>query len=122
MTVETVVDLAAKPCGYYNRCYRKRMGDPGRLVSALRRRTPFQAVMEWVSERLFSHASIRRPRLPLPLEAIELRSWLISILSRSICVPRMLFEELQRTEQTLAKRITDLAQVYGDRLGRLFMV
>jgi hypothetical protein len=44
----------------------------------------------------------------------------IEFISEHPGVPRMLFGELQRAEQTMAKRMAQtLIQCYGERLGRL---
>jgi len=127
MTVETVVDLAAEqnPADITTDAIAKRMGvTQGALFRHFSSKDAiFQAVMEWVSERLLTRIDKATSIAASPLEAIEAAFMAhIHFIAEHPGVPRMLFEELQRTEQTLAKRMArTLLQVYGDRLGRLFM-
>ncbi|MCH4540568.1 TetR/AcrR family transcriptional regulator [Ochrobactrum sp. A-1] len=127
MTVETVVDLAAEqnPADITTDAIAKRMGvTQGALFRHFSSKDAIlQAVMEWVSERLLARIDKATSIAASPLEAIEAAFMAhIHFIAEHPGVPRMLFEELQRTEQTLAKRMArTLLQVYGDRLGRLFM-
>ena len=127
MTVETVVDLAAEqnPADITTDAIAKRMGvTQGALFRHFRSKDAIlQAVMEWVSERLLARIDKATSIAASPLEAIEAAFMAhIHFIAEHPGVPRMLFEELQRTEQTMAKRmVRALLQVYGDRLGRLFM-
>ena len=127
MTVETVVDLAAEqnPADTTTDAIAKRMGvTQGALFRHFSSKDAIlQAVMEWVSERLLARIDKATSIAASPLEAIEAAFMAhIHFIAEHPGVPRMLFEELQRTEQTLAKRMArTLLQVYGDRLGRLFM-
>lgn len=127
MTVETVVDLAAEqnPADITTDAIAKRMGvTQGALFRHFSSKDAIlQAVMEWVSERLLARIDKATSIAASPLEAIEAAFMAhIHFIAEHPGVPRMLFEELQRTEQTMAKRMARvLLQVYGDRLGRLFM-
>lgn len=127
MTVETVVDLAAEqnPADITTDAIAKRMGvTQGALFRHFSSKDAIlQAVMGWVSERLLARIDKATSIAASPLEAIEAAFMAhIHFIAEHPGVPRMLFEELQRTEQTLAKRMArTLLQVYGDRLGRLFM-
>ncbi len=127
MTVEAVVDLAAEqnPADITTDAIAKRMGvTQGALFRHFSSKDAIlQAVMEWVSERLLARIDKATSIAASPLEAIEAAFMAhIHFIAEHPGVPRMLFEELQRTEQTLAKRMArTLLQVYGDRLGRLFM-
>lgn len=80
-----------------------------------------QAVMEWVSERLLARIDKATSAAVSPLDALEAAFIAhIEFISEHPGVPRMLFGELQRAEQTVAKRMAHtLIQRYGERLGRL---
>ena len=80
-----------------------------------------QAVMEWVSERLLTRIDRAISTKTSPLDALEAAFMAhIEFISEHPGVPRMLFGELQRAEQTMAKRMAQtLIQCYGERLGRL---
>lgn len=127
MTVETVVDLAAEqnPADITTGAIAKRMGvSQGALFRHFSSKDAIlQAVMEWVSERLLARIDKATSIAASPLEAIEAAFMdHIHFIAEHPGVPRMLFVELQRTEQTMAKRMArTLLQVYGARLGRLFM-
>ncbi len=127
MTVETVVDLAAEqnPADITTDAIAKRMGvTQGALFRHFSSKDAIlQAVMEWVSERLLARIDKATSIAASPLEAIEAAFMAhIHFIAEHPGVPRMLFVELQRTEQTMAKRMArTLLQVYGARLGRLFM-
>ncbi|WP_425352082.1 TetR/AcrR family transcriptional regulator [Aquamicrobium defluvii] len=127
MTVETVVDLAAEqnPADITTGAIAKRMGvSQGALFRHFSSKDAIlQAVMEWVSERLLARIDKATTIAASPLEAIEAAFMAhIHFIAEHPGVPRMLFVELQRTEQTMAKRMArTLLQVYGARLGRLFM-
>jgi AcrR family transcriptional regulator len=127
MTVETVVDLAAEqnPADITTGAIAKRMGvSQGALFRHFSSKDAIlQAVMKWVSERLLARIDKATTIAASPLEAIEAAFMAhIHFIAEHPGVPRMLFVELQRTEQTMAKRMArTLLQVYGARLGRLFM-
>ena len=120
MTVETVIDLAAEqnPADITTDAIAKRMGvTQGALFRHFSSKDAIlQAVMEWVSERLLARIDKATSIAASPLEAIEAAFMAhIHFIAEHPGVPRMLFEELQRTEQTLAKRMARTL------LGRLFM-
>ena len=125
VTVETVIDLAAEqnPTDITTGAIAKRMGV---TQGALFRHFPskdaiLQAVMEWVSERLLTRIDKATSAAISPLDALEAAFTAhIEFISEHPGVPRMLFGELQRAEQTVAKRMAHtLIQRYGERLGRL---
>jgi len=125
VTVETVIDLAAEqnPTDITTGAIAKRMGV---TQGALFRHFPskdaiLQAVMEWVSERLLARIEKAISRAASPIDALEAAFMThIEFISEHPGVPRMLFGELQRAEQTVAKRMAQtLIQRYGERLGRL---
>ena len=125
VTVETVIDLAAEqnPADITTGAIAKRMGV---TQGALFRHFPskdaiLQAVMEWVSERLLTRIDKAPSAAASPLDALEAAFTAhIEFISEHPGVPRMLFGELHRSEQTVAKRMAHtLIQRYGDRLGRL---
>jgi AcrR family transcriptional regulator len=125
VTVETVIDLAAEqnPRDITTGAIAKRMGV---TQGALFRHFPskdaiLQAVMEWVSERLLTRIDKATSAAVSPLDALEAAFTAhIEFISEHPGVPRMLFGELQRAEQTVAKRMAHtLIQRYGERLGRL---
>jgi AcrR family transcriptional regulator len=125
VTVETVIDLAAEqnPTDITTGAIAKRMGV---TQGALFRHFPskdaiLQAVMEWVSERLLARIDKATSAAVSPLDALEAAFTAhIEFISEHPGVPRMLFGELQRAEQTVAKRMAHtLIQRYGERLGLL---
>ncbi len=125
VTVETVIDLAAEqnPADITTGAIAKRMGV---TQGALFRHFPskdaiLQAVMEWVAERLLARIDRAISAAASPLDALEAVFMThIDFISEHPGVPRMLFGELQRAEQTMAKRMAQtLIQHYGERLGRL---
>jgi len=125
VTVETVIALAAEqnPTDITTGAIAKRMGV---TQGALFRHFPskdaiLQAVMEWVSERLLARVDKASSAATSPLAALEAAFMAhIDFISEHPGVPRMLFGELQRAEQTMAKRMAQaLIQRYGERLGRL---
>lgn len=125
VTVETVIELAAEqnPTDITTGAIAKRMGV---TQGALFRHFPskdaiLQAVMEWVSERLLARVDKATTAAASPLAALEAAFMAhIDFISEHPGVPRMLFGELQRAEQTMAKRMAQtLIQRYGERLGRL---
>lgn len=125
VTVETVIDLAAEqnPTDITTGAIAKRMGV---TQGALFRHFPskdaiLQAVMESVSERLLARIDKATSAAVSPLDALEAAFTAhIEFISEHPGVPRMLFGELQRAEQTVAKRMAHtLIQRYGERLGWL---
>lgn len=125
VTVETVIDLAAEhnPADITTGAIARRMGV---TQGALFRHFPskdaiLQAVMEWVSERLLSRIDRATSAAASPLDALEAAFTAhIEFISEYPGVPRMLFGELQRAEQTVAKRMAQtLIRRYRKRLGQL---
>lgn len=125
VTVETVIELAAEqnPTDITTGAIAKRMGV---TQGALFRHFPskdaiLQAVMEWVSERLLARIDKATSAATSPLNGLEAAFMThIDFIADHPGVPRMLFGELQRAEQTVAKRMAQtLIQRYGERLGRL---
>lgn len=81
----------------------------------------WQAVMEWVAERLLNRIDRAVQGIDSPLAAMEavFMSHVEFVLEHP-GVPRMIFGELQRAESTPAKRIVQaLIQRYGERLNGL---
>lgn len=125
MTVETVVDLAAEqnPSDITTAAIAKRMG---LTQGALFRHFPtkddiLQAVMEWVAERLLARVDQAARLAPSPLAALEAVFMAhIDFVAQHPGVPRMLFGELQRPEETAPKRLVQtLIRRYGERLQRI---
>jgi AcrR family transcriptional regulator len=125
VTVETVIDLAAEqnPADITSGAIAKRMGV---TQGALFRHFPskdaiLQAVMERLSERLLARIDKATSTATSSLGALEAAFTAhIEFISEHPGVPRMLFGELQRAEQTVARRMAPtLIQRYGERLGRL---
>ncbi|MHB8708942.1 MAG: TetR/AcrR family transcriptional regulator [Desulfuromonadales bacterium] len=125
MTVETVVDLAAEqnPSDITTAAIAKRMG---LTQGALFRHFPtkddiLQAVMEWVAQRLLArvHQAAQSASSPLAaLEAVFMAH--IDFVAQHPGVPRMLFGELQRPEETAPKRLAQtLIRRYGEYLHRI---
>lgn len=126
VTVEAVVELAGEqnPSEITTAGIAKRMG---LTQGALFRHFPnkdaiLQAVMEWVAERLMSliEKVINAELSPLTaLESIFMAH--VDFITEHPGIPRMLFGELQRSEETAPKRITQaLIHRYAERLNRLF--
>jgi AcrR family transcriptional regulator len=125
VTVEAVIELTAEqnPGDITTAAIAKRMN---LTQGALFRHFPskeaiWQAVMEWVAERLLQRVdkAIQGAASPLvALEAIFLTH--IEFVIAHPGVPRMLFGELQRAEDTPAKRMArTLIDHYGQRLKGL---
>lgn len=125
VTVEAVIELAAER-------------DPGEITTAaiashmkltqgaLFRHFPskdaiWEAVMEWVAERLLARVDRAAAQAASPvaaLQAIFLAH--ADFVAEHPGVPRMLFGELQRAEATPAKRLArTLLERYGERIRRL---
>ncbi len=126
VTVETVIELAGEqnPSEITTAAIAKRMG---LTQGALFRHFPnkdaiLQAVMEWVSERLLSRIEKAAGEKSSPLDALEgMFMAHVDFIAEHPGIPRMLFGELQRAEETAPKRIAQmLLRRYGERLNRLF--
>lgn len=125
VTVETVIELAGEqnPSDITTSSIAKRMG---LTQGALFRHFPtkdaiLQAVMEWVAERLLTRVdkAVQSETSPLAqLEAMFMAH--VEFVAEHPGVPRMLFGELQRSEETPAKRMVQtLIHRYSERLSRL---
>lgn len=78
----------------------------------------WQAVMEWVAERLLARIDKAAQAAASPLAALEAMFMAhIDFVAKHPGVPRMMFGELQRAEDTSAKRMArTLVTQYGARL------
>ena len=124
-TVEAVVALAAEqnPGEITTAAIAKRLG---LTQGALFRHFPskdaiLEAVMGWVAERLLARVDAAIEGAGSPLAAME-AAFLAhaSFVSEHPGVPRMLFGELQRNQDTPAKKLVrTLLEHYGQRLARL---
>lgn len=124
-TVEAVVALAAKqnPSEITTLAIAQHMGvTQGALFKHFPTKDAIlQAVMEWVAERLLARLDKAAETAATPLAAIEAMFMAhAAFVVEHPGVPRMLFGELQRAEQTAAKRMAQtLIHRYGERLQRL---
>ncbi len=125
VTVQTVIGLAAEqnPAEITTTAMAERMH---MTQGALFRHFPtkdaiWQAVMEWVAERLLARvdAAIQAAKSPLAaLEAVFMTH--IDFVIEHPGVPRILFGELQRSEDSPAKRaVRTLLRHYNERLQTL---
>jgi AcrR family transcriptional regulator len=82
----------------------------------------WQAVMEWVAQRLLARIDHAAEGAASPLAALQAMFMShIDFVAEHPGVPRMMFGELQRAEATPAKRMVQtLIARYGERLQRLF--
>lgn len=124
-TVEAVVDLAGEqnPSEITTTAIAQRMG---LTQGALFRHFPnkdaiLQAVISWVTERLLARVDKAAKSTSSPVEALEaIFMTHVGFVSKHPGVPRMLFGELQRSEDTLPKQMAQtLSQHYGERLHHL---
>ncbi|MFA6229786.1 MAG: TetR family transcriptional regulator [Rhodanobacter sp.] len=81
----------------------------------------WQAVMEWVAEHLMARIERAARGAASPLAALEAMFMAhIAFVTEHPGVPRMLFGELQRAEDTAAKRMAQtMIRRYGERLSVL---
>ena len=124
-TVQAVVDLAAEPnpAEITTTAIADRMG---LTQGALFRHFPtkeaiVEATMSWVGERLLVSVDKAAEGAASPAAALEAMFIThIDFVSKHPGVPRMLFGELQRSGETLAKRMVQtLIRQYEQRLRRL---
>ncbi len=124
-TIEAVINLAAEqnPSDITTTAIAQRMG---LTQGALFRHFPtkdaiLEAVMMWVAERLLSRVDKAAQNIASPLAALEaVFTAHIDFVSEHPGVPRMLFGELQRSGDTLPKKMVQtLIQRYGERLRHL---
>ncbi|MBK8477221.1 MAG: TetR family transcriptional regulator [Opitutaceae bacterium] len=125
VTVATVIELAAEqnPSEITTSAIAQRMN---LTQGALFRHFPtkdsvWQAVMEWVAERLLALVDKATQTATTPLAALEAMFLAhVDFVAKHPGVPRMLFGELQRAEATPAKRMVQtLITQYGARLHTL---
>ena len=125
VTVEAVIALTAEqnPGDITTAAIAKRMN---LTQGALFRHFPskdaiWQAVMEWVAERLLLRVDRAMQGTDSPLKALEAVFMThIEFVVAHPGVPRLLFGELQRAEDTPAKRMArTLIGAYGERLRGL---
>lgn len=125
VTVEAVVELAGSqnPSEITTAAIAKHMN---LTQGALFRHFPtkdaiWQAVMEWVAERLLDRIDCAAQGIESPLAAMQaIFMSHVEFVAEHPGVPRMMFGELQRAEQTAPKRIVQtLILRYGERLHRL---
>ena len=81
----------------------------------------WQAVMEWVAEQLLNKIDNATQAIESPVMAMEAMFMShVEFVVEYPGVPRMIFGELQHTEETPAKHmVQSLIQRYGERLQRL---
>jgi len=81
-----------------------------------------QAVMEWVAERLMSRIEKAVDAKSSPLGALESMFMAhVDFITEHPGIPRMLFSELQRSEETAPKQMAQtLTLRYKERLNHLF--
>ncbi|MCF6287513.1 MAG: TetR family transcriptional regulator [Candidatus Hydrogenedentes bacterium] len=125
VTVETVIELAGEknPNEITTAAIAERMG---LTQGAIFRHFPnkdaiLKAVMEWVAERLMSRIEKAIAGEASPLVALE-RMFLahVDFVSEHPGIPRILFGELQRAEETAPKRVVKtLIRHYGARIREL---
>lgn len=125
VTVEAVVELAGEqnPTDITTAAIAERMG---LTQGALFRHFPnkaaiLQAVMEWVAERLLGRVDKAIEAAPSPLAALEAAFMAhVDFVVQHPGVPRMLFGELQRAEDSAAKlMVRTMIRGYSARLKRL---
>lgn len=125
ITVESVVELAGSqnPSEITTAAIAKQMN---LTQGALFRHFPnkeaiWQAVMEWVAERLLARVDRAAKGIASPLAAMEAMFMShIEFVVEHPGVPRMMFGELQHAQSTPAKRMVQtLIKRYGERLNRL---
>lgn len=124
-TVETVVALAAEqdPSEITTSAIAKRMNlTQGALFRHFASKEAiWQAVMEWVAERLLARVDRAAAQAASPLAALEaIFMTHIEFVADHPGVPRMLFGELQRSKESPAKQMArTLIARYGERLRQL---
>lgn len=125
VTIEAVVELAGSqnPSEITTAAIAKHMN---LTQGALFRHFPtkdaiWQAVMEWVAERLLARIDCAAQGVESPLAAMQaIFMSHVEFVAEHPGVPRMMFGELQRAEQTAPRRIVQaLILRYGERLHRL---
>lgn len=126
VTVETVIALAGSqnPSEITTAAIAKHMHvTQGALFRHfLNKEAIWQAVMEWVAERLLARIDRAAQGLESPLDALQAMFMShVEFVAEHPGVPRMMFGELQSAASTPAKRMVQtLIERYGKRLHRLF--
>lgn len=124
-TVEAVVALAAQrnPSDITTAAIAQHMG---LTQGALFRHFPskdaiLEAVIGWVAEQLLQRVDEAARKAPTPLAALQAVFMAhIDFVATHPGVPRMVFGELQKADDTLVRRqVRALVQRYGQRVGRL---
>lgn len=125
VTVETVVQLAAErnPGEITTAAIAERMHlTQGALFRHFASKDAiWAAVMDWVAERLLARVDSAAAQASGPLAALEAMFLAhVDFVARHPGVPRILFGELQRAEETPAKRMVQtIIARYQDRLAAL---
>ncbi len=125
VTIEALVELAAEqnPSDITTYAIAKHMGlTQGALFRHFHNKDAIlQAAMKWMAEQLLSRVDKAVQAVPTPLAALEAMFMAhVEFVVEHPGVPRMLFGELQRAEDTAPKRIVQtLIYRYGERLHRL---
>jgi AcrR family transcriptional regulator len=125
VTVQAVLDLAAEqnPSEITTQAIADRMHlTQGALFRHFADKDAiWEAVMSWVADRLLARADAAAAGAGTPLAALEaMFTAHIAFVAEHPGVPRMLFGELQRSDQTPAKRrVQVLISRYGARLRDL---
>lgn len=126
VTVQTVIELAGEqnPSQITTAAIAKRMGlTQGAIFRHFTNKNAILlAVMEWVTQRLMLRLEKAIQGKSSPLAAIEAMFMThVDFITRHPGIPRMLFGELQRSEDTTPKQMVQtLIQNYGKRLQGLF--
>ena len=124
-TVQAVVDLAAEqnPAEITTAAIADRMGvTQGALFRHFASKDAvLEATMSWVGERLLARVDQAAEGAASPAAALQaMFTAHIDFVARHPGVPRVLFAELQRSDETLAKRMVQtLLRQYEQRLRRL---
>ncbi len=124
-TIEAVIHLAAEqnPSDITTTAIAQRMGlTQGALFRHFASKDAIvEAVMTCVAERLLARADLAAQDIDSPLAALEAVFIAhIDFVSRNPGVPRMLFGELQRPDDTLTKKtVQELIRRYGERIRTL---
>ncbi len=124
-TIEAVIHLAAEqnPSDITTTAIAQRMGlTQGALFRHFASKDAIvEAVMTCVAERLLARADMAAQDIDSPLAALEAVFIAhIDFVSRNPGVPRMLFGELQRPDDTLTKKtVQELIRRYGERIRTL---
>jgi AcrR family transcriptional regulator len=125
LTIETAVSLAGErnPGDVTTGAIAERMG---LTQPALFRHFPtkdaiWAGVMEWVAEQILENVERASAAAPSPMAAIEAAFTAhVEFVARHPGVPRVLLAELQRAEDTAAKRLVrTLLRRYGERIRAL---